>query len=145
MHMHRSLVALMAALLPGFALAQEAGAPAAADPLMGMLPLVFIFVVFYFLLIRPQRKRMQEHEAMTRAVKKGDYLLTNGGIVGKVTGTDGEQLLLVEIAPGVEVKVSRTMIATLLDKDGKPAKLEKPSSGKNDNVSVSSSSVANDN
>jgi preprotein translocase subunit YajC len=143
--MHRYFLALIAGLTPTLALAQDAGAPQAADPIMGLLPLVFIFVVFYFLLIRPQRRRMQDHDAMTRAVKKGDHVLTSGGIVGKVSGAEGEQLLLVEIAPGVEVKVSRAMISTLLDKDGKPAKLEKPASGKNDNVAVSSQSIANDN
>ena len=77
---------------------------------MQFLPLVLIFVVFYFLLIRPQTKRAKEHRAMVAALEVGAEVVTNGGILGKVTEL-GEQFLTVEIAPGVNVKVQRHAVA----------------------------------
>jgi len=141
----RALAALFA-LLPMTAMAQEAAAaaPAAPSPIAGLLPLVFIFAIMYFLIIRPQKKRMQQHEEMVKAVKKGDTVLTSGGIIGRITGTGDENTLTVEIASGVEVKVARNMLANVLDKDGKPVTVPaKP--GKNDNVRASSKNIANDN
>lgn len=133
------------------AIAQEASA--APSPVASLMPLVFIFVISYFLLIRPQRKRMQEHERMIKAVKKGDVVLTAGGIIGKIVKVQDESFVFIEIAPSVEVKIARSMITSVLDKDGKPLsagdkkeKLEKmPGTGKNDNVTSSSKSIANDN
>jgi len=94
--------------------AQAAGG-AAANPLLQMLPLVLIFVVFYFLLIRPQAKRAKEHKAMVAAMGVGDEVVTNGGILGKITES-GEQFLTVEIASGVQVKVQRHTITSVLPK-----------------------------
>jgi preprotein translocase subunit YajC len=94
--------------------AQAAGG-APANPLLQMLPLVLIFVVFYFLLIRPQAKRAKEHKAMVAAMGVGDEVVTNGGILGKVTET-GDQFLTVEIASGVQVKVQRHTITAVLPK-----------------------------
>ena len=71
------------------------------------LPLILIFVVFYFLLIRPQAKRAKEHKAMVAALAVGDEVVTSGGILGKVTEA-GEQFLTVEVAEGVRVKSSAT-------------------------------------
>jgi len=94
--------------------AQAAGG-AASNPLLQMLPLVLIFVVFYFLLIRPQAKRAKEHKAMVAAMGVGDEVVTNGGILGKITES-GEQFLTVEIASGVQVKVQRHTITSVLPK-----------------------------
>jgi len=137
------LFAFALALLPATAMAQDAaGAP--PSPMAGLLPLVFIFAIMYMLVIRPQKKRMQAHEAMVKAVKKGDTILTSGGIIGRITSASDETTLTVEIASGVEVKVARTMISGVLDKDGKPIAVPtKP--GKNDNVKATSKNVANDN
>jgi preprotein translocase subunit YajC len=85
------------------------------NTLLQMLPLVLIFVVFYFLLIRPQSKRAKEHKAMVAALGVGDEVVTAGGILGKVVET-GEQFLAVEIAEGVQVKVQRHTVTNVLPK-----------------------------
>ena len=86
-----------------------------SNPLLQMLPLVLIFVVLYFLLIRPQAKRAKDHKAMVGALSVGDEVVTSGGILGRVTET-GEQFLTVEIANGVQVKVQRHTVASVLPK-----------------------------
>ena len=83
--------------------------------LTGILPMVLIFVVFYFLLIRPQQKRSKEHKAMVAAIAKGDEIVTNGGTLGKVTAVD-ENFATVEIAPGVKIKVQRMAISQMMPK-----------------------------
>ena len=95
------------------AYAQAAGAPGAFD-LMSLLPLVLIFVVFYFLLIRPQQKKMKAHREMLNALRRGDKVVTNGGIVGTITKVLNNDELQVEIAEGVRVKVMRGMIASVV-------------------------------
>jgi preprotein translocase subunit YajC len=96
------------------AFAQDANKSSGGDFLTGILPLILIFVVFWFLLIRPQQKRMKEHRALIAAVKKGDEVMTAGGIVGKVTkAQEGSATLEVEIADGVRVQVARGQIAGL--------------------------------
>ena len=87
----------------------------------GILPIVLIFIVFYFLLIRPQQKRAKEHRAMIANVQRNDTVVTNGGIVGKVTKVSEGPEIEVEIAPDVRVKVERSMIALVRGKDGAPA------------------------
>lgn len=83
--------------------------------LMSFLPLVLIFVVFYFLLIRPQTKRAKEHRTMVAALEVGAEVVTNGGILGKVTEVS-EQFLTVEIASGVAIKLQRHAVAQVLPK-----------------------------
>ena len=83
--------------------------------LLSLLPLVLIFVVFYFLLIRPQQKRAQEHKKMGEGIKSGDEVVTNGGTLGKITGI-GEQFVTLEVAAGVEIKVQRQAIQMMLPK-----------------------------
>jgi preprotein translocase subunit YajC len=95
--------------------AQQAGGSAPGGAFVQLLPLLLIFVVFYFLLIRPQAKRAKEHRAMVGALAVGDEVETSGGILGKVTET-GEQFLVVEIAEGVLVKVQRATISRVLPK-----------------------------
>jgi preprotein translocase subunit YajC len=79
-----------------------------------MAPLVLIFVVFYFLLIRPQQKRMKEHKAKIDAVKKGDQVVTGGGLVGKVARVD-EFYVDVELAPGMKVKAVKSTLTDVVD------------------------------
>jgi preprotein translocase subunit YajC len=100
-------------LIPS-AYAQAAGG-AQPNAFVQLLPLVLIFVVFYFLLIRPQAKRAKEHKAMVAALAVGDEVVTSGGILGKVTET-GEQFLTVEIAEGVRVKAQRHTVTAVLPK-----------------------------
>lgn len=87
----------------------------------GILPIVLIFVVFYFLLIRPQQKRAKEHREMINNVQRNDIVVTNGGIVGKVTKAGEGSEVEVEIAPDVRVKVERGMIAMIRNKQGQAA------------------------
>ena len=94
--------------------AQAAGG-AQPNALLQMLPLLLIFVVFYFLLIRPQAKRAKEHKAMVAALGTGDEVVIAGGLLGRITET-GDQFLTVEIANGVQVKVQRHTVASVLPK-----------------------------
>ena len=95
-----------------FAMAAAEGQP---DPLMSFLPLVLIFVVFYFLLIRPQTKRAKEHKKMVEGLAKGDEVVTSGGLLGRITQV-GENFVQVKVAEGVEVKIQKQSIATLMPK-----------------------------
>ena len=83
--------------------------------LTGMLPLVLMFVVLYFVMIRPQMKRQKEHRAMIDALAKGDEVATAGGIIGKVTRL-AEQFVYIEIAAGVEVQIQRSAVVQVLPK-----------------------------
>ena len=89
------------------------------EGLMSLAPLLLIFVVFYFLLIRPQQKRMKDHKAMIAAVKRGDVVVTGGGIVGKVSRVKDEDVQ-VEIADGVRVNVLRDTLSSVRSR-GEPA------------------------
>ena len=100
-------------------LISPAYAQTAAEPnlLSAFLPIILIFVVFYFLLIRPQNKRMKEHKAMLEAVRRGDKVVTNGGLIGQVTKVyDQENQLQLEIADGIRVRVQRDMLSNVLSK-----------------------------
>jgi preprotein translocase subunit YajC len=97
------------------AAAQAQGAAGQPSFIASFLPLILIFVVFYFLLIRPQAKRAKEHRAMIAALEVGAEVVTSGGILGKVTEV-GEQIITVEIADGVRVKVQRHTVAQVLPK-----------------------------
>jgi preprotein translocase subunit YajC len=77
------------------------------------LPLILIFVIFYFLLIRPQQKKMKEHKAMLEAVRRGDKVITGGGIMGTVTKVNEGDEVIVEIAEGVKVKVRKSTLASV--------------------------------
>ena len=110
------------------AYAQTGGAPGGAFDLVSFLPLILIFVVFYFLLIRPQQKKMKEQRAMLEAVKRGDTVVTSGGLIGKVVHVDGNEIGL-ELAANVRVKALKGMIVEVRTKgepvaggEAKPAK-----------------------
>ena len=83
--------------------------------LHGIFPLILVFFVFYFLLIRPQQKKQKEHKILLDAIKRGDEILTSGGIIAKVTKAEGEKLN-VDIAPNVNVVVYRSTVADVLNK-----------------------------
>jgi preprotein translocase subunit YajC len=101
------------------ALAEAAPAAAGAAKQPGLLealfPFVVLFIVFYFLLIRPQSKRAKEHKKMVEALAKGDEVITQGGIYGKITVV-GEDAVTVELADNVEVKLQRAAISSVLPK-----------------------------
>ena len=106
-------------MLISSAFAQTAPAAAAGGDMMstltGMLPLVLMFVVLYFIMIRPQMKRQKEHRAMVEAIAKGDEVVIGGGMLGRVTRLS-EQYLHVEIANNVEVQVQRAAVLQVLPK-----------------------------
>ena len=100
------------------AFAQTAPAAGGGDmmsSLGSMLPLVLMFVVLYFVMIRPQMKRQKEHKTMIDALAKGDEVVTSGGLLGKISKI-GESFLSVEIANGVEIQVQRTAVVQVLPK-----------------------------
>jgi len=98
-----------------------AAAPSAgASFFIQTIPLVLIFVIFWFLLIRPQQKRMKEHQAQIGAVKKGDRVVTGGGLIGRITKvTDTE--VEVELAQGVRVTAVKSTLTQVVDPSAKPA------------------------
>ena len=83
--------------------------------LQGMLPLVLMFVVLYFVMIRPQMKRQKEHKAMIAAVAKGDEVVTTGGLLGKIIKV-GDSFMTLEVAAGVELQVQRSAVVQVLPK-----------------------------
>ena len=99
------------------ALAQTAPAAGSGteSSLLSLLPLVLMFVVLYFIMIRPQMKRQKEHRTMVEALAKGDEVATSGGVIGKVTKM-GDVYLGVEIAAGVEVQLQRSAVVQVLPK-----------------------------
>ena len=95
------------------AYAQAAGG---GDPgFVGLLPIVLMFVLLYFLMIRPQMKRAKEHKQMVEALQKGDEVITAGGVVGRISRI-GDAYVSLEISPNTEVNVQRTAVQTLLPK-----------------------------
>jgi len=99
------------------AYAQAAGGAGGAGAAFGsFLPLILIFGIMYFLLIRPQQKKMKELKAMVEAIRKGDQVLTQGGIIGKIHRVGDDGVLEVEIADGVKVKVAKHTIVQVMNK-----------------------------
>ena len=84
------------------------------------IPLVLVFVIFWFLLIRPQQKRMKDHQAEIAAVKKGDRVVTGGGLIGKVTKV-GDVEVEVELAQGIRVQAVKSTLTQVVDPTAKPA------------------------
>jgi preprotein translocase subunit YajC len=95
--------------------AQDAGAAGSGGAWMQLLPLVLIFVVFYFLLIRPQTKRAKEHREMVGKLQAGDEVVTNGGMLGRIAEV-GDNFMTLEIADGVSIKVQKTQVSQLMPK-----------------------------
>jgi preprotein translocase subunit YajC len=97
------------------AYAQAAGGGQGGMDLVGLMPLVLLFVLLYFLMIRPQAKRAKEHRTMLQALQKGDEVVTSGGTLGKVINV-GDQFVTLEVAANVEIKVQKSSVQTLLPK-----------------------------
>ncbi|HVL73881.1 MAG TPA: preprotein translocase subunit YajC [Beijerinckiaceae bacterium] len=110
--MERSLIT------PAYAQAAGGGG---GDMLIQLVPFILIFVIMWFLIIRPQQKRVKAHQEMVKNVRRGDTVVTSGGIVGKITKATEDPELELEIADGVRVKLVRSMIAEVRAK-GEPVK-----------------------
>lgn len=92
------------------------------EGIASLVPLILIFLIMYFLLIRPQQKKLKEHQAMVAALRRGDQVVTQGGLIGKVTKVKDEVgEIEVEIAPNVNVRVVRSTVSSVLNKT-EPAK-----------------------
>src|SRR5262245_15031958 len=118
-------------MLISTAYAQTGGADGGSGMLIQLAPLVLIFVVFYFLIIRPQQKKVKDHKAMVDALRRGDRVVTSGGIIGTVVKVSNDREVVLEIADGVRVRVLRGMISEVMARtepagDGK--KEDKPKS-----------------
>ncbi len=102
--------------LTDFLILAQAAAPAPAappqSPWISMLPLVFVFIIFYFLLIRPQQKRQKEHAALVAAIKTGDHIVTNGGIHGIVSNVK-EKTVMVKVADNVKMEFDRAAVTAV--------------------------------
>jgi preprotein translocase subunit YajC len=105
---------------PAYAAAGGAAGGGAAGFFAGIFPLLLIFVIFYFLLIRPQARRMKQHRDMIAAVKRGDTAVTGGGVVGKVTKVDESEVEL-EVSQGVRIRVVKGMLSDVRPHGAKPA------------------------
>jgi len=107
--------------MTGVAWAADAAAPAGMANIAQFVPLVLIFIVFYFLLIRPQQKKAKEHQNYLANLKKGDRVITGGGIHGQITGIT-DTVVTLEVAENVRIKVSRSAIAgSAADAEKQPA------------------------
>lgn len=121
---------------PAFA---QGAAESQQDPFGFLIMMVLIFVVFYFLLIRPQQKKVKEHKDMLGAIRRGDRVVTGGGIVGTVTKVIDDNEVTVEIAPDIKVRVQRALISAVLAKTEpvKRAKKDSAESGEGKGGGVS--------
>jgi preprotein translocase subunit YajC len=100
------------------------GIPAgSSDMLMSLLPFILIFVIMYFLILRPQQKRTKQHQEMVKNVRRGDTVVTSGGLVGKVTKVVDDDQIEIEIAEGVRIRQMRQMVTDVRAK-GEPVKEE---------------------
>lgn len=104
------------------AFAQAAGAAGDTNSmLMSLLPFALIFVIMYFLILKPQQKKLKDHQALVKNIRRGDTVVTSGGLVGKVTKVVDDDQIEVEIADGVKIRQMRQMISGVRTK-GEPAK-----------------------
>ena len=93
---------------PAFA---QSGAEGGAGLLVSLMPFILIFAIMWFLIIRPQRQKMKQHQEMIAAIRRGDVVVTGGGLIGKVSKVIDDREVQVEIAEGVRVRVARPMIS----------------------------------
>ena len=112
-------------ITPAFAQGSLFGGGAGGDGgmLMSLLPFVLIFVIMYFLILRPQQKRVKQHQEMVKNVRRGDTVVTNGGLVGKVTKVIDDDQIEIEIADDVRIRQMRQMVTDVRAK-GEPVKDE---------------------
>ena len=113
--------------MTGIAYAANGGSPQGG--IVSFIPLILIFVIFYFLLIRPQQKKAKEHQEFLGQLKKGDDVVTSGGIHGRITGLT-DTIVTLEIAEGVRIKVNRpSVLASESDTKKQAEAVDKPSGG----------------
>ena len=105
------------------AFAQAAGAADTNSMLMSLLPFALIFVIMYFLILKPQQKKLKDHAELVKNIRRGDTIVTNGGLVGKVTKVVDDEQVEIEISDGVRIRQMRQMVAGVRTK-GEPAKDE---------------------
>jgi preprotein translocase subunit YajC len=105
------------------AFAQGFGVGGGSDMIMSLLPFVLIFVIMYFLILRPQQRRVKQHQEMVKNLRRGDTVITSGGLVGRVTKVVDDDQVEVEIADGVRVRQMRGMVSEVRAK-GEPVKDE---------------------
>ena len=112
-------------ITPAFAQGSLFGGGAGGDGgmLMSLLPFVLIFVIMYFLILRPQQKRVKQHQEMVKNVRRGDTVITNGGLIGKVTKVIDDDQIEIEIADDVRIRQMRQMVSDVRAK-GEPVKEE---------------------
>jgi preprotein translocase subunit YajC len=103
------------------AFAQAAGAGDTNSMLMSLLPFALIFVIMYFLILRPQQKKLKDHADLVKNIRRGDSVVTSGGLIGKVTKVVDDEQIEIEIADGVRIRQMRQMISGVRTK-GEPAK-----------------------
>jgi preprotein translocase subunit YajC len=103
------------------AYAQAAAGGDANSMLMSLLPFALIFVIMYFLILRPQQKKVKDHAELVKNIRRGDTIVTNGGLVGKVTKVVDDDQVEMEIADGVRIRQLRQMVSAVRTK-GEPAK-----------------------
>ncbi|HOV04919.1 MAG TPA: preprotein translocase subunit YajC [Kaistiaceae bacterium] len=103
------------------AFAQSTGAAGGGDLLMSLLPFVAIFAVMYFLILRPQRQRQKEHQELVKALRRGDTVVTAGGLIGRVSKVVDDHELQIELSEGVKVRLVRSMVTEVRAK-GEPVK-----------------------
>ena len=101
----------------------QAGGAGGGDLLFSLLPFVLIFVVLYFLILRPQQRRVKQHQEMISSLRRGDTVVTSGGLIGRSSKIIDEREIQIEIAEGVRVRIARPMIAEVRAK-GEPVKDE---------------------
>jgi len=108
----------MSFISDSYAQVTQTGNAAGDNPLMNLLPLILIFAVFYVFLIRPQQKKLKEHESLLSTMKRGDEVVTGGGIIGKVNKIEeGSNIVHIEIAKDVVVRVNRATIIEIISGD----------------------------
>ncbi len=104
--------------------------PTAMDTLMQFAPLIGIVALMYFMLIKPQQKRFTDHQKMVRELRRGDRIITGGGVYGTIIKLEGDDVLVVEIADNVRIKVQRASISGVVGKADAPANANEPDKSK---------------
>lgn len=107
-----------------YAMGQAGGQPGAAGGIAGFLPIIILFAIFYFLLIRPQQKKAKEHREMITHLKNGNQIITSGGIYGTILSLD-ENTITLEVADNVNIKVSRGNVGMLISETAPVGKNDK--------------------
>ncbi len=110
-------------ITPAYAQLQIPGLTGGNDMLVSLLPFILIFVIMYFLILRPQQKRVKQHQEMVKSLRRGDTVITSGGLIGKVTKVVDENEIEVQIADEIRIRQMRQMISEVRAK-GEPVKDE---------------------